>query len=88
VKKINWNFRNLRGKEYINFLPNIFQSGVINVTLCSLLIKTKQILFIYYKNCITAFLVICYNFLNAQQQRAPSEHCIILKCRTIKVNHT
>jgi hypothetical protein len=37
----------------IKFLSNIFQSDVINVTLCSLLIKTKQILFIYYKNCIS-----------------------------------
>jgi hypothetical protein len=62
VKKSNWNFRNLEKKYNINFLSNIFQSGVINVTLCSLLIKTKQISLIYHKNCITVFLVIWYNF--------------------------
>jgi hypothetical protein len=61
-------FSEVRGKKYnINFLSNIFQSGVINVTLRSLLIKTKQISFIYHKNCITTFLVICYNSLNAHQ---------------------
>jgi hypothetical protein len=32
--------------------------------------KNKAISLIYHKNCITAFLVICYNFLNAQQQQA------------------
>jgi hypothetical protein len=32
--------------------------------------KSKQIPFIYHKNRITAFLVICYNCLNAQEQRA------------------
>jgi hypothetical protein len=44
VKKSNWIFRNLQKMYNINFLSNIFQSGdVINVTLCFLLIKTKQI---------------------------------------------
>jgi hypothetical protein len=53
VKKSNWNFRNLEKKKYnINFLSDVFQSGVINVTLSSL-IKTKQISFVYHKNCIS-----------------------------------
>jgi hypothetical protein len=46
VKKRNRNIQNLEKKYNINFLSNIFQSGVINVTPCSLLIKTKQISFI------------------------------------------
>jgi hypothetical protein len=42
VKKRNRNIQNLgKKKQNINFLSNIFQSGVINVTL------------IYHKNCIT-----------------------------------
>jgi hypothetical protein len=54
VKKSNWIFRNLEKRMYnINFLSNIFQSGVINVKLCSLLIKTKHISFIYHKNGIS-----------------------------------
>jgi hypothetical protein len=54
VKKRNLYVRNIEKKKYnINFLSNIFQSDVINVTLCSLLIKTKQISFIYHKNCIS-----------------------------------
>jgi hypothetical protein len=63
----------------INFLSNIFQSGVINVALCSLLIKTKQLSFIYHKNCITAFLVIHYNFSNAQQEPNSSGHLTLLR---------
>jgi hypothetical protein len=36
VKKSNINIQNVGGKKYnINFLSNIFQSGVINVTLRS-----------------------------------------------------
>jgi hypothetical protein len=54
VRKSNWNVQNIEKKLYnINFLSNTFQSGVINVTLCSLLIETKQISFIYHKNCVS-----------------------------------
>jgi hypothetical protein len=78
-------------KKNINFLSNIFQSGVINVALYFLLIKIKDISFICNKNCITAFLVIRYNFLNAQQQWAfkltlATRTCVILKRCMIKVN--
>jgi hypothetical protein len=56
VKKSTWNVWNIEKKMYnINFLSNIFQSGVINVTLCSLLIETKQISFIYHKNSNSIF---------------------------------
>jgi hypothetical protein len=53
-----------------NINLNIFQSGIINVTLRSLLIKAKQISFVTKIVSLTAFLVIRYNFLNAQQQWA------------------
>jgi hypothetical protein len=45
-----------------NINVNIFQSGVINVTLCSLLIKAKQISFMYHKNGIS-----CSIFSNTLQ---------------------
>jgi hypothetical protein len=62
-------------KENINFLSNIFQSGVINVTLCSLLIRRKQISVIYHKYCIdySMFSNMLQLFkcpAGAQQQRA------------------
>jgi hypothetical protein len=53
VKKSNWNVRNTEKMYNINLLSNIFKSGVINVTLCSMFIKTKQSSFIYHKNCIS-----------------------------------
>jgi hypothetical protein len=49
-----------RRKQYnIHFLSNIFQSGVINVTLCTLLMKTSKFhSFIIKTVSLTTFLVI------------------------------
>jgi hypothetical protein len=70
-EEMGFKFSKFRKRKQYNFSVKHFPIWCYNCNTMIFVDKKKRIiLFSYHKNCITAFLVIRYNCLSAQQQRA------------------